>query len=312
MRKYSIAFSLLLICFLTVQNNAECQSVNKLYELFKTLPFDDFPWPHTQNLNELKEEGLFGYSINETGADYIEFEVWGINGTNDSIIFQDMNNGLFIMNKNGVSEIPSIGGTSSFRIYKHLSDGKWKELNELFFPAGHVMYDSDISNIYKYNPKTKTLEVFEELVKPFDTPEYHCEETGRGEILKQFVWKEKKFEITLNKPPGFKVADPEQVVVDFINALGAQEFRKAFDLTENPKWGKYENFCSPKAFGGIKGVQIHSHRVSGKEMCVFEVFTDVTYNDPINGDKRFEQEFSLTAIDYKWKITNMKVIRMVK
>ncbi len=103
--------------------------------------------------------------------------------------------------------------------------------------------------------------------------------------------------------------DAKETVNEFISSLGAEDYQKAYDLTKNPKWGSYEKFSSPKAFGGISKTTIYEIKIVESSKSEATVYADVEYIDKVNGNSRFKQNFYLKKDEKNWKIVNMKLVK---
>lgn len=102
---------------------------------------------------------------------------------------------------------------------------------------------------------------------------------------------------------------PEQVLREFFEALGRQDFDKAYRLCAGRRWGTPEQFAGTKMYGGISRVTIRSIRQKGRatgDSALVEAVTDI--DDPVNGNGSYAQDFTLKKMEGRWKITGIKLL----
>ena len=101
---------------------------------------------------------------------------------------------------------------------------------------------------------------------------------------------------------------PLKIVTNFINYLGNRELEKAFKLQKVKKWGDYEQFSSPQAFGGINKTKINKTDVKSFDNNIAKIYCETVFYDSINGNDSINQIFTVQKIDTNYYITDMKVV----
>ncbi|MBX7044247.1 MAG: serine/threonine protein kinase [Ignavibacteria bacterium] len=100
------------------------------------------------------------------------------------------------------------------------------------------------------------------------------------------------------------------VVRDFITDLGSRNFRGAYNKQRNKAWGSYDEFSSPKRYGGITSTSIVDVSTNYEFSNEASVIADYYSYDPFNKDGRYKQEFILAKFDNEWKIIKAKSIKI--
>lgn len=104
------------------------------------------------------------------------------------------------------------------------------------------------------------------------------------------------------------VGDPKQAVSKFLNSLGSQNLKAAYDIAENPNWGSYDRFSNPTSgFGGVKniGVKNITTKSNANNAATVNATYDVTDKD---GNKTaLEVTYGLKQTANGWKITSYKI-----
>ncbi len=101
---------------------------------------------------------------------------------------------------------------------------------------------------------------------------------------------------------GISMDAPKNLVVSFINDLGSQRFRSAFDKTKNPIWPSYKHFSSTQAYGGITSTEIYNSSLILNDGKNAQVFIHYYAKDPANKSRSYKQDFYLKRINGNWKI----------
>lgn len=103
-------------------------------------------------------------------------------------------------------------------------------------------------------------------------------------------------------------SDPKSTVSKFLSNLSAQNFRAAYEVSENPNWGSYDKFSNPTTgFGSISGVsvkKIASPNIQGNSASVnasYEIKDKEGKTTPLN------VTFSLKNVNGEWKISNYQI-----
>ena len=107
---------------------------------------------------------------------------------------------------------------------------------------------------------------------------------------------------------GKGVENPEQVVAKFLSYLGSQNFRAAYDISENPNWGTYDKFSNPNSgFGGVKSIHVKNisiKSISDKNAVVNAVYQVVDSEENI---MELGVSYTLKQLENIWKISNYKI-----
>ena len=102
--------------------------------------------------------------------------------------------------------------------------------------------------------------------------------------------------------------DPKTTVTRFLNNLGSQNLRGAYDVSENPNWGSYETFSNPTSgFGGVKGVNVKniSTKSTGANSASVSATYDVTSKD--GKTTALQVTFGLKNVNGEWKISSYNI-----
>lgn len=104
------------------------------------------------------------------------------------------------------------------------------------------------------------------------------------------------------------VETPEQVISKFLDYLSSQNFRAAYDISENPNWGTYDRFSNPHSgFGGVKNINVKNiskKSVSDKNAVVNAVYQVVDAEGNIT---ELNVSYVLKQSENTWKILNYKI-----
>lgn len=102
--------------------------------------------------------------------------------------------------------------------------------------------------------------------------------------------------------------DPKTTVTRFLNNLGAQNLRGAYEVSENPSWGSYETFSNPTSgFGGVKNVNVKSisTKTTGANSASVGATYDVTSKD--GKTTALQVTFGLKNVNGEWKISSYNI-----
>ena len=102
--------------------------------------------------------------------------------------------------------------------------------------------------------------------------------------------------------------DPKTTVTRFLNNLGAQNLRGAYEVSENPNWGSYETFSNPTSgFGGVKNVNVKS--ISTKSTGANSASVSATYDVTSKDGKTtaLQVTFGLKNVNGEWKISSYNI-----
>lgn len=105
-----------------------------------------------------------------------------------------------------------------------------------------------------------------------------------------------------------QVEKPENVVNKFLSNLKNQNLRAAYELSENPQWGGFEQFSNPNSgFGGVKNIKVkkvHSQSNSDKNAVVNALYEVV---DLDGNTMELNVSYSLKQTENTWKIVGYKI-----
>lgn len=102
--------------------------------------------------------------------------------------------------------------------------------------------------------------------------------------------------------------DPKTTVTRFLNQLSAQNFKGAYDASDNPSWGSYDNFSNPTSgFGSVKSISVKNispAKISGNTSSV-----NATYDvkDKNGNTTSLHVTFGLKNENGQWKISSYKI-----
>ena len=102
--------------------------------------------------------------------------------------------------------------------------------------------------------------------------------------------------------------DPKTSVTRFLNNLGSQNLRGAYNSSQNPQWGSYETFSNPTSgFGGVKSINVKNIATgtTGANSSTVNATYDVTDKD--GRTTALNVTFGLKNVNGEWKISSYKV-----
>lgn len=114
--------------------------------------------------------------------------------------------------------------------------------------------------------------------------------------------KEEQQEKTVN------IEKPEVVINKFLNNIGSQNLKAAYDVSDNPSWGSYDKFSNPNSgFGTVKNLNIKS--VSTKSVTDKKAAVDAVYQvtDKDGNTTLLNVSYGLKRSENGWKISSYKI-----
>lgn len=108
--------------------------------------------------------------------------------------------------------------------------------------------------------------------------------------------------------PAKATSDPKATVTKFLNNLSTQNFKAAFDASENPNWGSYDKFSNPNSgFGSVKNINVKNIAVPYNKDNSANV--NVTYDVTDKNGKvtALNVTYGLKSVNNNWKITTYKI-----
>ncbi len=113
---------------------------------------------------------------------------------------------------------------------------------------------------------------------------------------------------SITKNGKIKINQAADIVEDFLSKLNPQEIAQAYDLQKNTKWGDFQHFSSPNAFGNINNVNILEMRIDSIADDKTFVYTYAEYIEKDNFNSSIKQIFTVEPVNNKLFITDMKVL----
>lgn len=101
---------------------------------------------------------------------------------------------------------------------------------------------------------------------------------------------------------------PEVVINKFLNNIGSQNLKAAYDVSDNPSWGSYDKFSNPNSgFGTVKNLNIKS--VSTKSVTDKKAAVDAVYQvaDKDGNTTLLNVSYGLKRSENGWKISSYKI-----
>ena len=101
---------------------------------------------------------------------------------------------------------------------------------------------------------------------------------------------------------------PEVVINKFLNNIGSQNLKAAYDASDNPSWGSYDKFSNPNSgFGTVKNLNIKS--VSTKSATDKKAAVDAVYQvtDKDGNTMLLNVSYGLKRSENGWKISSYKI-----
>lgn len=132
-------------------------------------------------------------------------------------------------------------------------------------------------------------------------PAYVSEETP-AEAPENTTPKEEQPEKPVN------IEKPEVVINKFLNNIGSQNLKAAYDVSDNPSWGSYDKFSNPNSgFGTVKNLNIKS--VSTKSVTDKKAAVDAVYQvtDKDGNTTLLNVSYGLKRSENGWKISSYKI-----
>jgi serine/threonine protein kinase len=105
------------------------------------------------------------------------------------------------------------------------------------------------------------------------------------------------------------VRSPKETVQAFYDYLGTQQYREAYDLTDNPSWPTYSGFSSrSKGFGCVDGSNVSYVEEQQNDGHTATVEAEAYMSDPCNGSHTYRFKYTLKMLGNQWKITGSKCL----
>lgn len=109
-------------------------------------------------------------------------------------------------------------------------------------------------------------------------------------------------------PAKTTTTDPKTTVTRFLNNLSSQNFKAAFDASENPNWGSYDKFSNPNTgFGSVKNINVKNMTVPFNKDNSANVNVTYDVTDKNGKTTSLNVTYGLKAVNNNWKITTYKI-----
>ncbi|MDO5615350.1 MAG: hypothetical protein Q4G16_04110 [Cruoricaptor ignavus] len=113
---------------------------------------------------------------------------------------------------------------------------------------------------------------------------------------------------TATTPSATNVGDPKTTVTRFLNNLGNQNLRNAFDATDHSGLGPYESFSNPTSgFGAVKNIQVKNISTANSSGNSAQVNATYDVTDNTGKTTALKVTFGLKQVNGEWKISNYKI-----
>lgn len=102
--------------------------------------------------------------------------------------------------------------------------------------------------------------------------------------------------------------DPKATVRRFLNHLGNQNLKSAYDASANPQWGSYEQFANPTSgFGAVKNIVVKDITTTSVKAPSAQVNATYSVTDKNGNQSDLQVTYTLKASENGWKITGYKI-----
>lgn len=133
-------------------------------------------------------------------------------------------------------------------------------------------------------------------------------EINESSLKQPVITQEENLSKNTSERPEIMAEKPEVVVRKFLSYLNNHNLQAAYEISENPNWGAYEQFANPNSgFGGVKNISvknISSKSNSDKNASVNAIYTVI---DKDGNMVELNVSYSLKQTDNGWKISNYKI-----
>ncbi|PZU81936.1 MAG: hypothetical protein DI529_15140 [Chryseobacterium sp.] len=114
--------------------------------------------------------------------------------------------------------------------------------------------------------------------------------------------------VTPPPAPAKVAADPKTTVTKFLNNLSSQNFKAAYEASENPNWGSYDKFSNPNSgFGSVKNISVKNIAVPYNKDNSANVNVTYDVTDKNGKTTSLNVTYGLKAVNNNWKITTYKI-----
>ena len=108
--------------------------------------------------------------------------------------------------------------------------------------------------------------------------------------------------------PAKVTADPKNTVTKFLSNLSSQNFKAAYEASENPNWGSYDKFSNPNSgIGSVKNINVKNISVPYNKDNSANVNVTYDVTDKNGKTTSLNVTYGLKAVNNNWKITTYKI-----
>lgn len=108
--------------------------------------------------------------------------------------------------------------------------------------------------------------------------------------------------------PSTQAGDPKNTVSKFLSSLSSQNLRGAYETSDNPAWGSFEQFSNPTTgFGGVKNVTVKNITTTSATPKTSSVNATYDVVDKNGNTTAIQVTFGLKNTGGEWKIASYKI-----
>ncbi|WP_417427939.1 hypothetical protein [Halpernia sp.] len=109
-------------------------------------------------------------------------------------------------------------------------------------------------------------------------------------------------------PSTVTATNPKTTVQKFLNNLGSQNLKGAYEVSDNPNWGNFDQFSNPNSgFGAVKNLNVNSISEKNKTDNNASVNANYSVTDKNGNTVALDVTYGLKNINGTWKISSYKI-----
>ena len=102
--------------------------------------------------------------------------------------------------------------------------------------------------------------------------------------------------------------NPKTTVLKFLNNLGSQNLKGAYDVSDNPSWGNFDKFSNPNSgFGTVKNLNVNSVSTNNTSDNSAAVNANYNVTDKDGNTVALDVTYGLKNTNGTWKISSYKI-----
>ena len=102
--------------------------------------------------------------------------------------------------------------------------------------------------------------------------------------------------------------NPKTTVLKFLNNLGSQNLKGAYDVSDNPSWGNFDKFSNPNSgFGTVKNLNVNSVSTNNTSDNSATVNANYNVTDKDGNTVALDVTYGLKNTNGTWKISSYKI-----